>query len=55
MFPAAADLAISCFDLQSFTLVGPELDKLACIPENRNLTEYYSAVDYELMITVYAR
>ncbi|XP_067941668.1 DENN domain-containing protein 1A-like isoform X2 [Watersipora subatra] len=37
-----------------FVFDGPDIEKLASIPENRNLSEYYSALDAELMIALFA-
>lgn len=33
----------------------PDADSLPTIPANRNLTEFYSAVDSEMMIRIFSR
>ncbi|XP_070581789.1 DENN domain-containing protein 1B-like isoform X19 [Ptychodera flava] len=37
-----------------FSFVAPDLKKLPTIPESRNITEYYNAVDIQNMMTLFA-
>ncbi|XP_070581774.1 DENN domain-containing protein 1B-like isoform X5 [Ptychodera flava] len=39
---------------QEFSFVAPDLKKLPTIPESRNITEYYNAVDIQNMMTLFA-
>ncbi|XP_070581788.1 DENN domain-containing protein 1B-like isoform X18 [Ptychodera flava] len=39
---------------KEFSFVAPDLKKLPTIPESRNITEYYNAVDIQNMMTLFA-